>query len=867
MATQTIIQLRELDANSNNYNAGDYDCILSEPITMKDGDELSLESAFIDTRDVSTTYINLDEDTEISMTFYLYNMNHNGATKFWGCSAINYSGPREKGVGNSDPCPVWRSSVAVQDGQPYFLCTADQVSPFINVFEGIRCRPIDSSLEWGGTHLVFSYYDSAYTNPNPTCPTLPDYYKLPLKTYSKRRYITLYLPLQPANTTEYIIPFDAHVLTTVPNPPPTCTSSPPAQVPLDEVFVLEDSGAHSPNDLSLKSVNTQSSFSSSDWIGYGEGSRPDEGMPTDFQLVMIPVEQSIQFTIPAGKYIPAQLTKIINDNVVNFKPNAPIGISGASLDPSRPIPISEGLQRLPFNPEQNTSSILGGMPTFTQTNFIQQPDITTYQMNSSANPRGASRNMAEVKIGDSFFCNACPVRTYDSNGIEAENQALNPGTPNLYAGGACYYQGNGSKGDWARANPGDDSLVTPLNMAAFIGASQFALEYDTDDNYFKFNYLHTPLYAGDTSTDSAQICNYYINSAGMQGIAADGTYGPDGFGSLPSFQRVPSQDGASFDGNAAGGLPSIGALVGYNNKYVGSNGGIVFTSLQPASFWQTKLGFDLTPAQQDDTTGEITREGMISHYNLIDIGNCPSVTQPDGTVIPEKRFGFDTWKWTPNGLSGISPYIDTACISPQMPMIPFKVGMNATAAQVSLESAIIKDTPTSISRGAVSAWWLVQDQSRGSESSDVATTVPDGRFPDVIPSWITPGVNIVGDNTTPIRAGEPRLLNVASTGYFLVSIDTKINNKLINGTETKSTIAGVVNRYYSVNSFTSAEGSSIAYTHRGEPQLIRSVRVRILNPDFSLADVGNDSSIFLTLTSAEPDNFIAPPPVETNVKK
>ena len=91
MASQTIIQLRELDANSNNYNPGDFDCILSEPITMREGDELTLTSAFIDTRDVSTTYINIDEDTEINMSFYLYNMNHNGATKFWGNTAAIYA--------------------------------------------------------------------------------------------------------------------------------------------------------------------------------------------------------------------------------------------------------------------------------------------------------------------------------------------------------------------------------------------------------------------------------------------------------------------------------------------------------------------------------------------------------------------------------------------------------------------------------------------------------------------------------------------------------------------------------------------------------------------------------------------------------
>ena len=867
MASQTIIQLRELDANSNSYNPGDFDCILSEPITMKDGDELTLSSAFIDTRDVSTTYINIDEDTEINMSFYLYNMNHHGPTKFWGNTATIYAGPRAvysgldpgpfgSAPGNADNCPVWRSSVAVQDGEPYFLTTASNVSPYVSFITGIKCKPIDSSQIWGGTHIVFSYYDVAETQPVPACPLKNDVYKLPIKDNSKRRYITVYLPVQPVGTVEYTIDCSVIILTSY-----TAADDCDGAIYIDaaEAFTLEDSGVHTADDKSLGSVNTNSSFNNlTDLIGFQVRHLAQPGMPNTNQLVMLPVEQNIRMIIPAGKYIPAQLTKLINDGVVNFPPGQPIGISGANLTPPQNIPTNKDNQLLPFNPAQNKSRILGGMPTFTQTNFIQQPDITTFQMYKQSAPDGvpANRNQAEVKIGDSFFCNACPVRTYDASGIEAPFQALNPGTPNLYAGGACFYEGT-VNGDWPRGQGGQPnlgSLVTPLEISAFIGASQFSLDYDTDDNYFKFNYLHTPLYQGGTEGASSQICNYFVNSAGL---ASAGTVGNADLG---CYQQEPPQDGEPWQGNAAGGLPGYGSLEGYDGKYVGSNGGIVFTSLTPASFWSTKLGFDLTPAEQDLSTGKITKEGLVSHYQIADIGWSVAVTG-----FARKRFGFDAWKWDPNGLISTGTRINTAAISPQMPMIPFKIGVNATSAQVGLESAIVKAQNAGISgRNLPTAWWLIPTTRAFGNGIDPDR--PNSRFPTTSPNWAESEKNIVGDNTTSVRAKDPRLLNVADTGYFFVDIDTKMNNRLINGTETKSTIGGIINRYYSINSFTSAEGSSIVYQHRGEPQLIRSVRVRILNPDMSLADVGDDSTIFLTLTSTEQDNVV-PPPVETKVKK
>ena len=77
-------------------------------------------------------------------------------------------------------------------------------------------------------------------------------------------------------------------------------------------------------------------------------------------------------------------------------------------------------------------------------------------------------------------------------------------------------------------------------------------------------------------------------------------------------------------------------------------------------------------------------------------------------------------------------------------------------------------------------------------------------------------------------------------------------------TNIKSTIQGIVNKYYNLNSYTSSDGSNIFYQHRGEPIMLSSLRVRILNPDMSLADVGSDTTVFLSIVKSQEEDITAP---------
>ena len=68
-----IIELQQTDQNK--VENGYYKPSLNygNEITLEEGDELSLHSVFVDTVAIENSQIELDEDVNVSMKFYLYN--------------------------------------------------------------------------------------------------------------------------------------------------------------------------------------------------------------------------------------------------------------------------------------------------------------------------------------------------------------------------------------------------------------------------------------------------------------------------------------------------------------------------------------------------------------------------------------------------------------------------------------------------------------------------------------------------------------------------------------------------------------------------------------------------------------------------
>ena len=95
--------------------------------------------------------------------------------------------------------------------------------------------------------------------------------------------------------------------------------------------------------------------------------------------------------------------------------------------------------------------------------------------------------------------------------------------------------------------------------------------------------------------------------------------------------------------------------------------------------------------------------------------------------------------------------------------------------------------------------------------------------------------------------------------YYLIEIQLNFSSNVIGTDKITKNISGIINRYYSKGSYVSAGGDpSFVVDYRGASTALSSMRVRILNPDGSLANIGVDNTLFFELIKAPP----APPQIQ-----
>jgi hypothetical protein len=105
------------------------------------------------------------------------------------------------------------------------------------------------------------------------------------------------------------------------------------------------------------------------------------------------------------------------------------------------------------------------------------------------------------------------------------------------------------------------------------------------------------------------------------------------------------------------------------------------------------------------------------------------------------------------------------------------------------------------------------------------------------------------DSTNSINASVslPRLLDRFS--HFLIEIEAVMFNTMI-GKTTNRTIKAICNKYmsYSAYTYVGVEGA-IQYQHKGQSQVLRSIKIKILNPRKSnaIAGLGTDSTFYFQL--------------------
>ena len=248
------------------------------------------------------------------------------------------------------------------------------------------------------------------------------------------------------------------------------------------------------------------------------------------------------------------------------------------------------------------------------------------------------------------------------------------------------------------------------------------------------------------------------------------------------------------------------------------NSGIAFTHLSPSWFWgEGALGFNL------DTL--LNKVSFVSHVIDADNRNT-SATVPATTFIGNAvnyQDGGDTGSPIPaeiyvpliNG-----EYIDDPTYGRTLISQGFTNGKNVTQGLIVTDSMVIKAGITQTYLG---------------EPYDTDVNV------------------IIGDSTQGIVGGKNALNFVIDSGYYLIEMNTKYESKLIGQNFYNNIIQGVINRYYSINTYT-AGGQGLEYIHPegAEPILMNSIHTRILMPDGSLANLGSDNSVFLTITKQPP---------------
>lgn len=244
--------------------------------------------------------------------------------------------------------------------------------------------------------------------------------------------------------------------------------------------------------------------------------------------------------------------------------------------------------------------------------------------------------------------------------------------------------------------------------------------------------------------------------------------------------------------NEAVGFTKTANLVANNEKVIAisRNSGIFFRSLRAAQPDGTSYEF----------WGGTSQPGGVLGFDLSKL--IPSVVQfPAGKAING---------WSPDSL--------------EMLEMPLVTGQNATTGFIGLD-----DLAT---RGATSDYWFMP------AISAAAPYLADSN-----------GV------TREIRA-DAASLKSTDFGYFLIDVESQwggVPYVGANGFRSDS-IRAVVGRYYSAASYTTGQISdAVPYTHKGEPIVLDSFKVKILGPDKQTAkNLGSDTAVILEVVRAQP---------------
>lgn len=227
------------------------------------------------------------------------------------------------------------------------------------------------------------------------------------------------------------------------------------------------------------------------------------------------------------------------------------------------------------------------------------------------------------------------------------------------------------------------------------------------------------------------------------------------------------------------------------NQITTSVGGVFFTSLQPQSLFETIMGFNYT---------DRSIQANVSQTTITTNSYTNGIVQ--GSRHPQE-------------------YTDV--ITPKIDLI---YGQNITR-----QSASIADVVGGVDNYTTHAEIQVADPTNNNGRVLIERTQVQSIFAE----------------------SNGNQIGVQDSGYFVVEIELGIQYNMSVGSSTKPksftrNIRAIINRYYSVNSYTSSGGSNTQYIHYGNSSVITSVKVRLRNSDGSvIKHIGNDNTVFLNI--------------------
>jgi hypothetical protein len=172
----------------------------------------------------------------------------------------------------------------------------------------------------------------------------------------------------------------------------------------------------------------------------------------------------------------------------------------------------------------------------------------------------------------------------------------------------------------------------------------------------------------------------------------------------------------------------------------------------------------------------------------------------------------------------------------------YENGKTVTGGFSGIDAGILKTSPTTDFESADIAPFFASPLDIPGATSKVS-----GANPTLRSATPTNGLPSTVTKTDPIIGLVSSLNHQDSYGYFLLEVQAKFRNEFIGKENNFNFIKSIISRFYSIDSYTSGNAQdSIVYIHKGEPMLLDSFNIRVLEPDKQLAtNIGNDNSVYI----------------------